>query len=311
MRMTPRLSVVLCAHNPNAANLGRVLQALAAQTLPASEWELVLVDNASQPPLPARRLALPPNARIVPEPQLGLTPARLAGFAAARAPVLVMIDDDNIAAPDYLEQALGLMQRHPEVGAAGGRIRGEFGAATQPWMRGYLDLLALRDFGNRPIRALVYNEPGPWEPCGAGMVLRAEVARAYAERAQAPERRALDRVGRSLSSCGDTDLARTAGDLGLYMAYEPALHLTHIIPAGRMRLRYLARLTYCIERDAWTLLRMRGKPGALAGWKLWAHLALAPVRSMALDPRRWLLRAAAAYGRIRGRAAALGTERAP
>jgi glycosyltransferase involved in cell wall biosynthesis len=307
----PRLSVVLCAHNPNETNLRRVLRALAAQTLPPSDWELVLVDNASQPPLAARALDLPANARIVEQPQLGLTPARLAGFAAARAPVLAMIDDDNVAEPDYLDNALRLMQAHPEVGAAGGRIRGDFGAPTRPWMQGYLDLLALRDFGERPIRALAYNMPGPWEPCGAGMVLRAQVARAYAERASAPERRALDRVGRSLSSCGDTDIARTAGDLGLYLAYEPSLQLTHIIPAGRLRPGYLARLAYSIERDANTLLRMRSGQRALAGWKLWAHLVLAPVRTLALDPRRWLLRAAAAYGRVRGRAARLAGEGTP
>jgi glycosyltransferase involved in cell wall biosynthesis len=301
----PRITALLCAHDPHRGRLARVLDALRAQTLPASDWELLVVDNASSPPLEESGLALPPNARIIREPALGLTAARLAGIAAAAGQVLVLVDDDTVAAPDYMESAARLLQEHPEIGAAGGRIHGEFEVPPAAWMHGFLDGLALRDFGDRPIRALAPNQLGPWEPCGAGMIVRAEVARRYSQVVRKDARRRLDRVGSALSSCGDTDLARTATDLGLYLAYEPSLRLTHLIPAGRLRLDYLLRLTYSIQRDGWMLLRMRGLPCTLAGWRLQAHLALAPLRSFAIDPRRWLLRAAAAYGQIRGRSLAL------
>jgi cellulose synthase/poly-beta-1,6-N-acetylglucosamine synthase-like glycosyltransferase len=46
-----KLSVVICAHNPRPPYLARVLDALAAQTLPKEEWELLLVDNGSEPEL--------------------------------------------------------------------------------------------------------------------------------------------------------------------------------------------------------------------------------------------------------------------
>jgi glycosyltransferase involved in cell wall biosynthesis len=277
------------------------LKALENQTLPCDEWELLLVDNASVPTLSERQLALPANCILIEESKLGLTAARVAGFRAARAPLVVLIDDDTIPAPDYLANSLALMQAHPEIGAAGGRIRGEFGEQPKQWMNGYLDLLALRDFGDRPIRALIHNEIGPWEPCGAGMVLRLEVAHAYATKTVETMRLRLDRVGTSLSSCGDTDLARTASDLGLYLAYEPSLMLTHLIPAGRLKLGYLMRLTFCIQRDAWLLYRLRGKRCSITGWRMWVRWLLVPLRSLSADPRRWLLKASSSYGQLRGR----------
>lgn len=299
------MSVILCAHNPREPVIARVFAALDAQLLPKDEWELVLVDNASNPPLKTRDWRVPDNVRWVVEPDLGLTPARLAGIAVAKGRVIVLIDDDTLPTSDYLRVALDLMDGRPEIGAAGGRIHGEFAEPPPTWAGGYLDLLALRDFGDRSIRALIYNEIGPWEPCGAGMVIRGEVARTYAARARDPRRRRLDRVGDALSSCGDTDLARTAPDLGMYLAYEPALRLTHVIPADRLRLDYFVRLTYTVQRDGWLLYRLRGRECDLTGWRLLTSLVALPFRSFSLSPRRWLLRAASMYGQIKGRSVLL------
>ncbi len=295
------LSVVLCVHNPRESVVARVLVALARQTLALERWELLLVDNASDPPLTERGWAVPDNTRWVSEPVPGLTQARLAGFGAASGNVLVLIDDDTLPAHDYLANALSLLRQHPEIGAAGGCIHGEFTSSPPPWADGYLDCLALRDFGERPIRALIDNQAGPWEPCGAGMVLRADVARAYVRRLDDSRRRSLDRVGNALSSCGDSDLARTAPELGLYLAYEPSLRLTHVIPSSRLRLGYLACLVYSIQRDGWLLYRLRGRACQIEGWRRWARLLLLPLSSFDPDPRRWLLRAASLFGQIRGR----------
>jgi glycosyltransferase involved in cell wall biosynthesis len=46
-----KISAVICTHNPRPHYLQRVLGALEAQTLPKSEWEVLLVDNASTKPL--------------------------------------------------------------------------------------------------------------------------------------------------------------------------------------------------------------------------------------------------------------------
>jgi|SRR5579872_3543458 len=48
---TPAVSVLLCACNPNRRTLDWVLDALAQQTLPAFQFEIIVVDNNSRVPL--------------------------------------------------------------------------------------------------------------------------------------------------------------------------------------------------------------------------------------------------------------------
>lgn len=297
------ITVILCTRDPRLAVLRRVIAALAGQSLPPDRWRLLLVDNGSEPPVEAGLEAgsLPAGTEFLRESRPGLTAARIAGIRAATGDLLVFVDDDTILDPDYLERALALFESAPEIGVAGGRIAGEYERPPASWLGPHLGLLAVRDFGDRPIRALIYNECGPWEPCGAGMVVRREVAEAYAELASAGPRRRLDRTGSALSSCGDTDLARTAADRGLFMAYEPSLRLVHVIPRERLAVRYLARLGYSIQRDGWLLYRLRGRDCELPAWKSALLAALAPLRTVGYPPGRWLIRLAEDLGRLRGR----------
>src|SRR5687768_16787095 len=72
------LSVIICSHNPRREYLDRVLGALRGQTLPQSQWEVLVVDSASREPLQERvGLEWHPSARIVREDEPGLTRARL------------------------------------------------------------------------------------------------------------------------------------------------------------------------------------------------------------------------------------------
>lgn len=299
------LSVILCTHNPNQLFFERVLTSLSKQTLPPENWELILVDNASTSPVEQISSIQPLfntlKWRIILETELGLTSARLAGIRNSVGDILVFVDDDTLLEPSYLENALTAFRNNPEIGAAGGRIQGEFELAPQSWMVNHLGNLAIRDFGDRPIRALIYNECGPWEPCGAGMVVRAVIAREYERKVINGARTKLDRIGKTLSSCGDSDLARTATDIGFYLAYEPSLKLTHIIPRQRLTLRYLVRLSYSIQRDGWLLYRMRGKHCQISQFKFVILCLTMPFNTFSPNPRRWLLNMAEALGMLQGR----------
>src|SRR5712671_4531106 len=48
---TAEISVVLCTYNPREDYLRRVVDGLRAQTLPQGQWEFIVVDNASNPPV--------------------------------------------------------------------------------------------------------------------------------------------------------------------------------------------------------------------------------------------------------------------
>jgi glycosyltransferase involved in cell wall biosynthesis len=299
------LSVIICTHNPDARRLERTLEALAAQTLARDRWELIIIDNASSPAV-SQRVSFPANlppVRMIVESELGLTPARLAGIAAAHADNLVFVDDDNVLAANYLEAASRLLESEPTIGAAGGIITGEYETPPPRWILPHIDLLGIRDFGARPIRSLVYNMVGPWEPIGAGMVIRKSIAEHYAHVARDPLRRSLDRRGSSLGSCGDTDMARCAPELGFYLAYEPSLRLTHLIPAFRLRFVYMMRMRRALKRTGILLDRVRtGLPAEQPrAWRAWPRLPLEAARQFTPSIRNWLLRIASIVGEIEAR----------
>jgi glycosyltransferase involved in cell wall biosynthesis len=299
-----KCSVIICAHNPNRTTFRRVLESLIVQTLEHSAWELLLVDNASEPSIQEvlQDFRLPLRPRIIQENKMGLTVARITGIKAAKGEVLVLVDDDTILKSEYLENAFRFMQEHPAIGVAGGRIHGEFEVEPKAWQKQHLGILAIRDFGDRPIQALISNMPGPWVPCGAGMVIRAAVANKYASMVTEKWRLKLDRVGNSLSSCGDSDMAYTSADMGLFMAYEPSLVLTHVIPKTRLTFRYLLSLSYSIQRDGWLLKRIRdGEERELSWWQFWSRMLLLPFRTVTIPPQRWLLHIAEHYGQLQAR----------
>jgi hypothetical protein len=201
--------------------LARVIDALRQQTLPREQWELLVVDNASAELVDGRLdLGWHGNARIVSEERLGLTFARLRGFAEAKGGLIVMVDDDNVLAPDYLETAVRIAEEHPMLGAFGGKCLPEFEHEPPEWLAARGKGLGLRDRGdreelfpeaavcgqldngttgqsdtaagrvttkdggltasNRQRRAV--REFPDCAPIGAGMVLRRDAAAAYAER---------------------------------------------------------------------------------------------------------------------------------
>jgi glycosyltransferase involved in cell wall biosynthesis len=253
------LTVIICTHNPKKDYLTRTLQCLKEQSLDRSAWELVIIDNASRIPVEhSIDLSWHPQARLVIEPTLGLTHARLRGIRESHADMLVFVDDDNLLAPDYLEVAHRISQNHPHLGAWGGTLLPEYETNPPDWALPWLHMLALRT-----VERDSWSNIASWSvgtcPAGAGMCIRTSVAQEYAHRCQADSIRAeLDRKGDSLVSCGDMDMAYTACDLKLGNGRLKALRLTHIIPKERLELDYLVRLNEANGLSAVLLEYVRG-----------------------------------------------------
>jgi glycosyltransferase involved in cell wall biosynthesis len=111
--ISPRLSVVIPAYN-NGDTLDLVLDALGRQTVPAEEFEVIVGDDGSSTPLAplvdkhAGRINV---SCVRSETNLGRSANRNAAAARAAAPLLLMIDADNVPAP-------GLLARHLDFHAA-------------------------------------------------------------------------------------------------------------------------------------------------------------------------------------------------
>ncbi len=271
------ISVILPTHNPDPGRLARTIAGLRAQTLPVAAWELVIVDNASTATagLESLDLAWHPRARVVREETPGLTAARLRGFAETAGELLVLVDDDNVLADDYLERSAACMAGDADLGAIGGASRPAFESTPPAWVREFDGLLALRDLGDQAIRATWRgSDPRDYPVCapiGAGMALRRSGATAYAQAVAADSRRrALDRTGTHLRSGGDNDLVMTILESGHSVAYRPELLLTHLIPASRTSRDYLGRLNRAMTRSWVGVL-------ALHGIRPWPGIARATV----------------------------------
>jgi glycosyltransferase involved in cell wall biosynthesis len=281
---------VICTLNPRADYFARCLTGLKDQTLPPEQWELLVVDNASDPPL-AGRLDLDwhSGSNIVREETLGLTPARLMGLSAARGEVLVLVDDDNVLDPDYLEVALRVADGRPFLGSWSGQCLPEFETPPPAWTERYWGTLCIRRFD----REVWSNLPrlADTMPAGAGLCIRRAVGERYLHLHRSGGRKfQFDRTGSSLVSGGDNDLAACACELGLGVGLVPSLKLRHLIPPQRLTADYLERLVEGIQFSS-TLLdahwglpwRPRGNLGRLAD-----QLRAARLR----EPHRRMLRAA-------------------
>jgi len=237
-----RLSVITCSHNPRADYLGLVLEALAVQTLDQSDWEYLLIDNASEQPLAPRfEIEWHSAGRHIREEKPGLTHARLRGIREARGQILVFVDDDNVLDRDYLEVALNIADHWPMIGAFSGQVRPRFEQTPAEWTRKYWNHLAIREFSEdrwSNIPCLQDTAPN-----GAGLCVHRHVALEYLTYHESGKRPfVLDRTGESLLSAGDLDLAATACDLGLGNGLFTSLKLTHLMPPERLEESYLLRL---------------------------------------------------------------------
>ena len=265
---TPTLSVVICTHNPRTDYFGRTLEALRQQTLPREKWELLVIDNRSEPPVSERfDFTWHPGARVVREEKLGLTPARLTGIREARGDLLVFVDDDNLLAPDYLETTLRIAGERPYLGSWSGQCRAEFEKTPPEWTRRYWGNLVIREFSEDKWSNLP--RLGETMPCGAGLCVRREVARHYLHLHDAGQRTfQFDRTGGSLLSGGDNDLAACACDIGLGQGIVASLNLTHLIPSERLSKDYLTRLAEGIYFSAVILAHLRSSEAELASYRV-------------------------------------------
>lgn len=241
------ISVVICSHNPRENHLERTLRALRAQNFPHNCWELLLVDNASKNPLQASwNLSWHVNSRHIREDKLGLTYARLRGIKESTGDLLVFVDDDNVLDISYLREAWQVFVNYPFLGAWGGHVEAEFESPPPPWITDYLEYLAVRDV-NFDRWSNLYNQSST-QPYGAGMCVRREVASLYATVVHQDNcRLALGRIGKSLSSGEDLDLALTSLDINLGTGLFSKLRLRHLIPASRATESYLLQLVQGIS----------------------------------------------------------------
>jgi glycosyltransferase involved in cell wall biosynthesis len=135
----PAVSVVTPFFNTPPALFEETIRSLLRQSL--QQWEWIVADDGSDDPeallaLAALRSSADPRIRVLDLPHRGVSAARNAGAAAARAPLLFFLDSDNLLAPTALEKLAWSLAGRPASAFAGGWSV-VFGAENHPWAYGF------------------------------------------------------------------------------------------------------------------------------------------------------------------------------
>lgn len=114
----PYVSVIVPVYN-DAARLRLCLRALEDQSYPTDRYEVVVVDNGSDPPV-ARASKAFPHARHDFEPIAGSFAARNRGISIARGALLGFTDSDCVPSSDWIMAGVKALQQGADM--VGGEI---------------------------------------------------------------------------------------------------------------------------------------------------------------------------------------------
>jgi len=213
----PRLSVIIPAYN-RRATLQLTLAALAFQTLPASCYEVLVIDDGSTDGTEAlcRTSAFPfGEIRYLHQQNGGAGSARKAGVEAARGKYLLFMNDDTVGAPTLLAEHLAVHCRNPRERWA---ILGSF-IPTEECNRHALSLWLQRSTFLFPQNAL-----HPGQLCDAAYFITCNLSVARQAVVEAGSFDPAFRVGE------DTELGIRLAAKGYRVKYHPSAQAWHEHP---------------------------------------------------------------------------------
>ena len=233
-----RISVILPTKD-RGPDVNLTLDALIRQDLPKSCFEVLIIDNASNP---SNASALrdysgrhPDVMRYLSEPEPGLNRARNAGVKAARGGLVAFLDDDAVPHPRWLTALLEVFDARPDIWAVGGRVISQFTSPPPGWLDERFKIY-LSDFDRgEDLRQLRYDD----YPRGANMAFRHEAF----EQCGAFNPR-LDRRGDLLLSYGDIEMCYRVEQAGHVVAYAPDAEVRHLIRGDRLSFDWFDRRAY-------------------------------------------------------------------
>lgn len=264
--------------------LERTIAALAAQSLDKDAFEVVVVDNGSEPGALERARALRGSAafalEVLSEPRPGGSAARNAGVSVASSEhVLFLGDDTRPAAPGFLSGHLAALAGRgdgPPAAVLGGCV----------WAPG-VEVTPVMDWLERTGKILDYSAMD----AGEGPLANLYAGNLSMRRSDLVAVGGFDERFSKIYGWADYDLALRLGDRGLRLVFRPDLIVHH---DHRYGLRDSLRRMEAMGRTANLLNRIHGgRPGLATprpiGVKALVGSTLAPL-TVQLPVPSWLPR---------------------
>lgn len=235
------ISVIICCHD-SAVKLPFTLKALSQQTgISQICLEVILVDNNSTDGTVTiakemwNQVGQPFPLKIVEEKNSGLSYARTKGILSSQYEYLVFCDDDNWLNKDYLSIVYSIFNTKQEVAMIGGVGVAVLQKEAPGWFKSLKGFgYAIGDEG----RQTGYTD----SVYGAGMAVRKEIIQALNDKHIAFI--LSDRVGKNLSSGGDSEMCALIRSCGKKIWFDERLIFEHELPQSRISWKYYCKLRY-------------------------------------------------------------------
>jgi glycosyltransferase involved in cell wall biosynthesis/GT2 family glycosyltransferase len=221
---------LICAYTLDRLDLlSQAIESVKAQTVPAQEIVLT-IDHS--PELLAESGKRWPDLHLVENrEEQGLSGARNSGVAECSGEVVAFLDDDAVAAPDWLAR-FGEAYRDPAVLGVGGAVHPAWVEGKPSWFPPEFDwVVGCTHSGMPQERAAVRNL------VGANMSFRREAMDEVGG-----FRHELGRVGTIPAGCEETDLCIRIGKRWPegQIVYDPGASVDHFVPASRAERSYFS-----------------------------------------------------------------------
>jgi GT2 family glycosyltransferase len=283
---TDTCTVVVCTYSHDRlGDLTACLDSIAAQTRPADEVLVVVDHNESLLELLSSRAGITAIANTSTK---GLSGARNTGVQQAAGEIVVFIDDDAVAAADWLDELLQPFD-DAEVAAVGGHIDPNWPTERPWWFPPHLDWTVGCSIPTLPPQGgSIRNVYG-----ASAAFRRADLEAAGGFTTE------LGRLGENAAGCEETDICirirqgRSSADI----VYAPRSAVRHRVTDERATVRYVMRR--CLAE---------GKSKALLARRVGGRDATGDERAYTLIIGRAVLRDLAGSARrpaLAGRAAVL------
>lgn len=206
-------------------------------------WEVIIVNNNSTDHTVSVALSewklygLTAPFQIVDEARPGLSFARERGSAIAQYDYIIFCDDDNWLSENYVHEINQLFTIHSDVDIIGTDSYADYERQPPEWFLQHTGYYAIGCLGGTED---ITNSRGTvW---GAGMAVRREKLNAFRQRNF--EQVLSDRVGKKMTTGGDTELCFALRALGSKIFYTNSCFIKHYMPENRFDLKKFFELMF-------------------------------------------------------------------